>query len=789
MDLRRLVALAAVAAVFFVLPACVPGSPSPCGQNISKIACENSLSGNPASQWDVTGSGDPSIVGFTTEFSVNHGQAVSFKVATNASAYTIDIYRIGWYQGNGARKVATITPSATLPQIQPGCLTDGVTGLVDCGNWGVSASWTTPTTAVSGVYVARLARPDTGGASHVMFVVRDDERSSQILFQTNDTTWQAYNEFGGNSLYAGAPVGRAYKVSYNRPLTHRAQNRYTSFFAAQYAMVRFLERNGYDVSYFSGVDAAHRAAEMLEHKLYLSNGHDEYWSKDQRTNVGAARDAGVNLAFFSGGESFWKTRWEASIDGTSTPRRTLVSYKETHPGAKIDPSPEWTGTWRDPRFSPPADGNRPENSLTGTIFKVNGVRADAIKVPSAEGKMRFWRNTSIATLPTNTVATLAPATLGFEWDEAPDDPARPPGSFDLSSTTVNITDGKYLLDYGTQYGNGTATHNLTMYRAASGALVFGAGTVQWAWGLDTENDQGGSTPDVRMQQATVNVLADLGAQPTSLMAGLTAATKSTDTTRPAATIASPANGSAATVGSLVVLVGTASDIGGAVGGVEVSTDAGTTWRPAAGSTNWSYPFTPSAPGPATILVRAIDDSANVQSPPASITVNATTGCACSSIWPASTTPAVPTTADLGSVQLGLKFRTDTAGVVTGVRFYKGAWSTATHVGNLWTAGGTLLATATFVGETSSGWQQVNFSSPVAVSANTTYVVGYHAPNGRYAADIGYFTGGGVDNGPLHALRSGVDGQNGVFGYGPSNTFPSQSFLDANYWVDIVWRPN
>ena len=108
-----------LAAVLFVLPACVPGAPSPCGTNISKITCENSLPGNPASEWDVVGSGDPSIVGFTTNFSVNHGQPVGFKVSTHASAYTIDIYRMGWYQGNGARKVASITPSATLPQIQP----------------------------------------------------------------------------------------------------------------------------------------------------------------------------------------------------------------------------------------------------------------------------------------------------------------------------------------------------------------------------------------------------------------------------------------------------------------------------------------------------------------------------------------------------------------------------------------------------------------------------------------------------------------------------------------------
>ena len=101
------------------------------------------------------------------------------------------------------------------------------------------------------------------------------------------------------------------------------------------------------------------------------------------------------MAFFSGNTMFWKTRWENSIDGSGTPYRTLVTYKETHANAKIDPNPAWTGTWRDPRFSPPSDGGRPENAVTGTIFTVNCCREDAIKVPEALGKFRLWRNTRL----------------------------------------------------------------------------------------------------------------------------------------------------------------------------------------------------------------------------------------------------------------------------------------------------------------------------------------------------------------------------------------------------------
>src|SRR5215831_5976464 len=291
---------------------------NPCGPPVvNPVACENTLPGNPSTDWDVAGSGDASIQGFATDISVNVGGAISFKIDTTASSYTIGIFRMGYYQGNGARKVASVTPSAKLPQQQPACLSDAATGLVDCGNWAVSASWTVPATAVSGVYLAVLVRTDTGGASQIPFVVRNDASHSDLLFQTSDTTWQAYNQYGGNSLYLGsAPSsdGRAYKVSYNRPFATRGQGsgygRSDFFFYAEYPTIRFLEANGYDVSYFSGIDADRNGTLIKNHKVYLSVGHDEYWSAGQRANVEAARAAGVSLAFFSGNESFWKVRWE-----------------------------------------------------------------------------------------------------------------------------------------------------------------------------------------------------------------------------------------------------------------------------------------------------------------------------------------------------------------------------------------------------------------------------------------------------------------------------------------------
>ena len=159
-------------------------------------------------------------------------------------------------------------------------------------------------------------------------------------------------------------------------------------------------------------------------------------------------------------------------------------------------------------------------------------------------------------------------------------------------------------------------------------------------------------------------------------------------------------------------------------------------------------------------------------------------CPCS-IWTPAQVPSQPSQNDAAAVEVGLKFRTTSDGFITGVRFYKGALNTGPHVGNLWTAGGSLLQTLTFSGESASGWQQALFASPVAVSANITYVVSYHTDAGFYAVDGAYFLSSGVTNGPLQALADGVDGPNGVFKYGAS-AFPTDSFNATNYWVDVVF---
>jgi large repetitive protein len=789
-----------------VIPVLISSEPAAA---LPAITVENSLTGDPASEWDVVGAGDPTLQGFTTEFSVDQGGLVEFKVGDPSAGterdpgapadFHIDIYRLGYYGGDGARKVATIASTETIESDPAPCLHDAATGLVDCGNWPVAASWSVPATATSGVYLGRLVREDTAGASHVTFVVRDDDGASDIVFQTADTTWQAYNRYGGNSLYqgtgpgtGGGADGRAYAVSYNRPLTTRGYASEDAVFNAEYPMIRWLERNGYDVSYIAGVDTARSGAELREHEVFVSAGHDEYWSGPQRANVEAARDAGVDLAFFSGNEVFWRTRWSPSIDGSATANRTLASYKETHGyPANADPTTEWTGTWRDVR---PDAVALPENGLTGTIFTVNCCTYDLI-VPADAGAMRLWRDTSVAASPGGD--TLGSGILGYEWDEDLDNGARPAGQIRLSSTTVDVPQRVVESTYGSTFAPGTATHSLTLHRAASGALVFGAGTVQWSWGLDAVHDRGSQPAVPAVQQATVNLFADMGVQPSTLQGDLVAATASADTTAPSATITSPGNGSTVEAGTAVTVTGTASDVGGLVAGIEVSIDNGVTWHPARGTGSWSYTFTAPATIGTTVSIsaRATDDSVNTGTPAApTVVTTATRSCPCSIFGETVPSPNSPAN-DSSGVELGLKFQATEPGFITGVRFYKFPQTTGTHVGRLWGAAGNKLAQVTFSGETASGWQEAVFDTPVAVAADTTYVVSYLAPDGFYAASTGALASSGVENPPLRAMVSGGSAGpagNGVYKYANScgdtvvGCFPDESFSSSNYWVDVVF---
>ena len=754
------------------------------------IVSENALPGNPYSEWGVASSADfrnPDINGFATDISVNKGSTVHFKIdGQNGIPYSIKIYRLGYYNGMGARLIADL---GSFPGIkQPAGISDGVTGLLDCSNWGESSSWAIPATSVSGIYIAKIE--SSAGRNHIVFVVRDDASSSNILYQTNDATWQAYNGYGGNNLYNGTtnfPSGHAVKVSYNRPFFI-----YNTGFSTEgkgsdwymndcYPMLRWLERNGYDMTYISGVDVARSGSLLLNHKIFLTVGHDEYVSKEQRDNIEAARNAGVNCAFFTGNDVYWKTRWEA--DGSGNAFRTLVCYKEgtladgslgeVTCGTKCDiSSPVWTGLWR---MGAAFDAPLPENALTGQI-SWDQSDGTSIQVPFAFKNNRFWRNTSVAALGSGQTATLGNFTLGYEWDYEQYPDSYPNGRMTLSSTTIN--------------GH---THKLSLYRYTSNALVFGAGTVQWAWGLDDQHFGGtNNQASTDIQQATLNLFADMGVQPGSKQTDLVTAVASTDVIAPASAITTPATGTSLPVNTTVTISGTASDVN-PVAGVEVSVDGGQTWKVAVGTTNWSYSWTPTNTGTFSIRSRGYDDTGNMEVPTSngvniiSVTVtNALQGvCPCNIFT--TQTPAQTTSNDGQAIELGVKFQSNVSGFITGVRFYKTTGNSGAHTGELYSSTGTRLAQAIFTNETTSGWQTVSFGSPVAITANTTYIAAYFSSAGNYVGTANYFTAP-LANNPLTGLADGTDGANAVYLYTPSPAFPTSSPGNKpNYWVDVVFN--
>ena len=279
----------------------------------------------------------------------------------------------------------------------------------------------------------------------------------------------------------------------------------------------------------------------------------------------------------------------------------------------------------------------PENSLSGTIFTVDDTGTlDNITIPASMSQLRFWKNTSVASGSGGTLTNL----LGYEWDSDLDNGFRPAGLIDLSSTTRQVN--SLLLNNGSATGPGTATHSLTLYRdPTSGALVFGAGTVMWSWGLSNQYvSYHGITAPVSsaVQQSMVNLFADMGVTPQTLQASLVLAQSSTDHTAPTAVITSPTGGASISEGTAVTITGTASDVGGIVAGIEVSTDGGNTWHPATGTTNWSYTWSASGLGTQLIEARATDDSVNLQSNPARVSVNVTASSG-ASLFSASNTPS------------------------------------------------------------------------------------------------------------------------------------------------------
>jgi hypothetical protein len=376
---------------------------------------------------------------------------------------------------------------------------DPTTGLIDC-------DWLNPFTLVtgdnwtSGVYLAKLTEDANNKQSYIIFVVRNDEASSHYAFQLPVTTYQAYNFWGGKSLYAngsgaGLPWGSstgtaAVKVSFNRPYARRTTSNAafgigageflsnflpvaefypTSSAGWDYNMVRWLEKEGYDVSYVTNIDLHVSSSLRTRARTYMSSGHDEYWSWEMRENLKAFRDSGGNLIFFGANAMYWQVRIERSLV-TGTDHRVMVGWKERF---RDDPlftdgiasnDHLVTSKWRD------APVSRPEDSLIGVRYLLQYV-ADDMVVSNASHWV--FQRTGLRN------GSRLPGLLGFEIDGIAGN--QPPGTEVLCTSLATEVPNSHNRTIE------SATANMTLYTWPSGAQVFATGTMQWSWGLDDYN--------------------------------------------------------------------------------------------------------------------------------------------------------------------------------------------------------------------------------------------------------------------------------------------------------------
>jgi hypothetical protein len=438
----------------------------------NSISTENAKSGTIA--WRITRAAlDHEIEGYASLTSVNRSGTIRFFVSTTAPGYTMRFFRLGWYGGLGGREVAS--PVQRTGTKQPAPLTTPVNGMIEC-RWTDPYVLNIPSDWFSGVYLAQLITIGEGKQSYIVFVVRDDARASDLLFQCAVNTYQAYNNWGGKSLYDTiSSGGRARKVSFNRP--YASGNGAGQLFFYEINMLRFVEQEGYDVTYCTDVDTHQNPGLLLSHRALLFPGHDEYWSLEMRDNVEAARDRGVHLGFFSANICYWRIRYEPS-EATGDADRTVVCYKN---GPEVtNPSSDGYGTilWR----SPP--NNRPEDALIGVMFSNQGIAGDVVIYDPSH-----WVCAGTGLQKGECVRGL----LGYEADRM------------FGNAPKNIT---VIAQSPYTCAKGSDHSDMTVYTATSGAIVFAAGTMQWCWGLDDYHGGGKAiTVQPAAQQMTRNVLA------------------------------------------------------------------------------------------------------------------------------------------------------------------------------------------------------------------------------------------------------------------------------------------
>jgi hypothetical protein len=459
-------------------PAWANPSPNP-------ITEENALPGTSAWSSGTVEAGG--LGGYASEISVIPGGELHLHVtAPTAARYRVEVYRLGWYQGLGARLLACV-PSCTTDEpaalTPPTALPDPATGYLDAG-WPVTDTVAVGSSWVSGEYLAKLvltAGTPAGQVSYIPFVVREATPTSQILVQVPVNTWEAYNNWGGKSLYDFNSTNdqQAYEVSFNRPW---AVNWNTGPVQFELDAIRFLERNGYDVSYATDVDTAQGVDAPSARRAVIVIGHDEYWSKEIRDAVDAAEASGTNMVFLGANTGYWQMRYANDY-------RAMFEYRSS----ALDPDPDpatKTDEFRD--LNPP----RPECLLEG-VQDVDGL-ASTNPLPQLDYQVaagalgnQWFTGTGF------TQSSIVDGVVGYEWDTA-QQPGCPPTQVLFTWSGENL------------YGDPSEADAAT-FTAPSGARVFAAGSLQFSWGLDSYGNPGYANP--QLQAFMQNMLGALTSVP------------------------------------------------------------------------------------------------------------------------------------------------------------------------------------------------------------------------------------------------------------------------------------
>ncbi len=439
-----------------------------------------------SSDWHITGPvSDRDIEGYADATSVNRGQRVRLFVSTKASGFRVEAYRIGWYGGRQARLVWTSGPQRGVRQFEP--TVDPTTNMAEA-RWRPSLTVNVDRSWPPGNYLFKLVA-DNGYARYVPLTVRDDASKAPLLVVNAVTTWQAYNRWGGHSLYDGidrsgtrSPTGRATVVSFDRP--YRNDSGAGDYLGNELPMISFLEKEGYDVTYWTDIDLHSRPGDLARHRALITLGHDEYWTKEMRDGVEAARDRGMNIAFFGANALFRAIRLGPSDLG---PNRRQVNYRvaSADPLRGVDDS-RVTVSWREPPL------NRPESTLVGAFYQCNPVKADFVVAdPSA------WVFAGTGLRKGDRIRDL----VGPEYDRYDVNAPSPPGPVQV------------LAHSPLRCGGRASYSDMTYYSTRSGAGVLATGTNWWISRLNPACTTAQGCYDERVARVTLNILDAFAAGP------------------------------------------------------------------------------------------------------------------------------------------------------------------------------------------------------------------------------------------------------------------------------------